>query len=115
LRDVSASVEATGRAALRDRPLEQPSGRRDHGLEHDAATARLPEDGHIVGVAAEGTDVALHPLQRGDLVTEPEIVMPLPEPDESVDPEPIVDADGTTPSRANARPLYILAEPEPVT
>ena len=39
----------------------------------DMPPAGLAEDRHVVGVAAEPLDVVLHPLQRGDLVEQPEV------------------------------------------
>ena len=41
---------------------------REHA--HRDAARRLPEDRHPVGIAAEGRDVPLHPLQAGDEVQE---------------------------------------------
>src|SRR6476660_6732329 len=54
--------------------LEQPFGA-GHGEQRADAhrTSRLAEDGDVAGVAAEGGDVLLHPVQCGDLVEQAEI------------------------------------------
>ena len=60
------------RAALHDRPLEQPPGvAGDEVREHGQAAGRLTGDGDVARVAAELVDVALHPPQRGLLVHQP--------------------------------------------
>ena len=63
-RDIGRAVGVVA-AALRRDLVEQPLGRRHvHHADDFAAAARLPEDHHVVGIAAEGLDVVLHPLQR---------------------------------------------------
>ena len=54
------------RAALHDRLVKQ-SFRRGHRHQRAdlRATARLAEDRHVRGIAAEASDVVAHPLQRG--------------------------------------------------
>ena len=70
-----ASASASGmlvqreRAALHDRPLEEPArAARDEVGEHRQAAGRLAGDRDVVRVAAELRDVALHPAQRRLLV-----------------------------------------------
>ena len=60
------------RAALDDRPLEQPSRAAGDQLGQDRqAAGRLACDGDVVRVAAEPADVVLHPAQRRLLVHQP--------------------------------------------
>ena len=52
-------------AALRRDLVEQPlGGRHVHHADDFAAATGLAEDHHVRGIAAEGFDVLLHPLQR---------------------------------------------------
>ena len=74
----AASASASGclrqreRAALHDRPLEEPArAARDHVHEYRQATGRLAGDRHVVRVAAEPADVPLDPAQRRLLVHQP--------------------------------------------
>src|SRR5262249_4292630 len=61
-------------AALRDHLREHPGGPPGGQQRGDAhGSGRLAENGDVRGVATEGGDVALHPLQRGDLVQQPAI------------------------------------------
>ena len=56
-------------AALRDRAVEEARRERRRELRvHAQPAGRLAEDRHVVRVAAELRDVALHPAQRGLLV-----------------------------------------------
>jgi hypothetical protein len=63
-----------GAAALHDGALEEAlrelRGEQD---EHVLAAGRLSEDRDVRRVAAEGRDVGLHPLERGDLVERAEV------------------------------------------
>src|SRR5690606_30890599 len=55
------------RSALHDAASEQPFGRRRGIAEADLPpAARLSEDGDIVGVAAKGRDILLHPAQGSE-------------------------------------------------
>ena len=69
-------VDRARRGALRDGPGEQPLGRRRGEQGDDGVPAcRLPEHGHVAGVAAELGDVVLHPAQHGDLVAQSEVAL----------------------------------------
>src|SRR5262245_54857387 len=57
------------RAALADDAVKQSLGQRGRHQQRAADRAgRLAEDRYIAGVAAEYRDIALNPLQRGDLI-----------------------------------------------
>ena len=62
-------VGRAARAALRDRLLEQSArlGQAEQRA-HAHAARGLAEDGHVLGIAAEGRDVLAHPGERRDLV-----------------------------------------------
>src|SRR3954468_23651867 len=61
----------TRNAGLGNRLVEQAlRGRRNHQVDDGATSGGLAEDGDISGITAEYRDVALDPLQRGDLVHE---------------------------------------------
>jgi hypothetical protein len=52
------------RSALVDRAVKQPFRcRRNQVRHHRGAAARLPEDRHVAGIAAECGDIRLHPAQ----------------------------------------------------
>src|SRR5258705_12408836 len=58
-----------GGHALGDTAAEQTGGRGHHHQRHHRCGARrLTEQGHIVRVTPEASDVVAHPLQRSDLV-----------------------------------------------
>jgi len=59
---------------------------------HRIRACGLAEDGHPVGIAAERTDVVVHPLQRKDLVAKTEIVHAAGA-EVSQDTEPVGDPD----------------------
>ena len=62
------------RAALRDRPREQPArGRRAEQHADTRAPRRFAEHGDALRVAAERADAVAHPLERGNLVEHAEI------------------------------------------
>ena len=64
----------TQAAALDDRAVKESGGLRGQQQAVDVASSgRLAEDRHVVRVAAEGTDVFLHPAQRFDHVENGEI------------------------------------------
>ena len=57
--------------------MEQSAGFwRYHQREHAARPGRFAKQGNVGGVAAKGVNIILHPLQRGDLVKEGEIIDP---------------------------------------
>ena len=59
------SRRRTARSPSANRPARR---RRHHQRQHVRAAGGLAEDGDVVRIAAERGDVALHPLQRRDLV-----------------------------------------------
>src|SRR5262245_41690171 len=57
--------EGCGRA-LQQSPVEQTfGGGREHVRSRVLCTGRLSAEQHRVGIAAEGLDIALHPLEHG--------------------------------------------------
>jgi len=70
----SSGRNVMGRSALQDRLVEE-APRRGHA-EQRADTHRasgLAEDRDILGISAERVDVVAHPLEGGDLVSDPDI------------------------------------------
>ena len=64
-----ALSQPNGRPAHDDGAVEQAArGRHGEQGAHLPASARLAEDRHVAGIAAEARDVLAHPLQRGDHV-----------------------------------------------
>ncbi len=64
------------RRALGDRAREQAVGDRGgQQRQHRRRTRRLPEHGHPVGIATERGDVVPHPIQRGDLIAQAQVVV----------------------------------------
>ena len=74
--------------------------------------ADSPREGDVAGVAPECRDVALHPLERGDLVSEPVVAArpgrglgaQLGVGEEPQAPEPVVEGDDDEPGRRELRP-----------
>jgi hypothetical protein len=65
LRGPLAVVEPDGRTPHYDGAVEQVARRRHRQQRaHLPAAARLAEDRHVAGIAAEALDVVAHPLQR---------------------------------------------------
>jgi len=102
-------LEAAGGTgtALDDRVLEQPFGRRVRVVHaRRVATGALAKQRDLLVVAAEVTDVALHPLERGDLIAQAivargsllDIERGVHEEAEAT--EPVVDRDDDDPVRA---------------
>ena len=84
------------RAGLDDGTLEQRlCRRRRHQRSDTEATRRLAKHGNPVGIPGEGGNVVLHPLQRGNLITQPQITVGLqrrcdiPEPAKSPGAKPV--------------------------
>ncbi|KAL1843512.1 hypothetical protein VTK73DRAFT_2831 [Phialemonium thermophilum] len=73
---VRGAVVDPAQIAQRDRrpELARRPRRRHHGP-HRPRPSRLPEDGDAVWVAAEVADVRPHPVQRIDLVRQPEVAV----------------------------------------
>ena len=101
-------------AALADRLLEQAlRQRRCHQRADRERSRRLAEDRDVVGIAAEGRDVLLHPLQRGDLIQQAVVARGVARRPPSSDP----DARGTRRRRADSscsrppRPCVASFEP----
>ena len=102
------------RAAHADRAMEQPAGeRRGEQQIHRRGAGRQPGEGDVAGVAPECRDVALHPLERGDLVSEP-VVAARPGRglgaqrgvgEEPQAPESVVEGDDDEPRRRELRPV----------
>jgi hypothetical protein len=59
--------------------------------------SRLTRDRYPGRIAAEGRDVPLHPLERGDLVKQPPVAGAVPEVEEALGAEPVVDGDARDP------------------
>ena len=94
-------------AAHARRAAEQAAGRRDaQQCGAGRATRRLTGDRHPAGVSAEGRDVVLYPFQRADPVAHGPVGRSAGHLEEALGAEPVVDADRTTPSRANGQPRY---------
>src|SRR5262249_1011849 len=67
-----ARRDADRRAALDDRAMKQAARRRHRQQYADfAAAARLAEDRHVAGIAAEPLDIITHPTQRRDEIEHP--------------------------------------------
>lgn len=82
------------RDALCDRSAEQaPRGGRGQEQGGRGRARRLAEDRHLGGVATEGADVALHPLQCRDLVAQPAVVRDSGEMAEPLETETVVEGD----------------------
>ncbi len=61
--------------ALHDAFMKQPRRqRRSKQRQHAAAAGRFAKKGDIAPIAAEGGNIALYPLQRGDLIQQGEII-----------------------------------------
>jgi hypothetical protein len=84
--------EVGARHALDDRPVEKASstGHREQRGDRSAAGG-LAEDGHLTGVAAEGSDVVADPFQRGDLVEEATVGRHAVQEAETLEAHPVVD------------------------
>ena len=64
---IQGRLQLTTQSGLNDGPGEQITRRRrDHQAGHHGAAGGFPEYGDVVGVAAEGGDIGLYPLQGGD-------------------------------------------------
>ncbi len=76
LRRGIAAVDGIGGSALGDCADEQVLGRWCcHQSDHRVRARGLSEDGHIRGIATERGDVGVHPAQRFDLVSQPEVAL----------------------------------------
>ena len=66
-----------------------------HGHQRgDAHTARrLAKDRDVIGITSEGGDVLLHPGERGDLVEQTEVGNAVPQGEEAVGSQTIVEGD----------------------
>ena len=80
------------RPALGDGAPEQPLGT-GHGQQRADAhrASRLAKDGDVAGIATEGGDVLLHPLQGGDLVEQAAVGVSVAQIEEALGADPVVD------------------------
>ncbi len=76
LRGQLCGIHGVRRRALGDCAREEaPSTRNRHEGGHRVAAGRLPEEGDIARVAPESADIGAHPLERGHLIPQAEIVL----------------------------------------
>src|SRR6059058_141009 len=82
------------RPTLSDSTLEQPLGT-GHGQQRADAhpSSRLAKDGDVAGIATEGGDILLHPLEGSDLVEQAAVGVSLAQGEKALGTDPIVDGD----------------------
>src|SRR4051794_35885401 len=93
------------RPTLGDCAVKQPLGT-GHGKQRADAhsTSRLTEDGDVPWIAAEGSDVLLHPLEGRNLIKQTEVGNSVAEIEEAIGTDTVIDghADDTVAGEAAA-------------
>ncbi len=100
---------------LGDASTEEASSARHRHQRGDAHPAsRLTKDGDVGGVTAKVGNVLLHPDERGDLVEHAEVGNAIPQGEEAIGSQTIVDGDADDAIAGEARAIIRWPCPRPV-
>ena len=103
-----------GCSTLGNRPAEQAPRTRHREQGGDAhRSGRLAKEGDVLWVAAEGRDVLSHPLEGGYLVKQAEIGNTVPQEEEALGSQPIVEGDTDDAIAGEARAIIKGLDPDP--